>query len=406
MKGSNKRGALLAVLFGIGAVLCPAVQAQTVHTSPLNLTEPVRSAFAAFYNMDYASAMAQFDRIEAAHPDDPLATDYVLDVTVFQELNHLDLMDTTFYANDGFLSGKHTVAQNSAMEQRVASLAARAEDQANALLARDSKDTAALFARGWAKSLQATYEAMAERAFVAALKLALSAKNDEEQVLSIDPDYVDADLIAGVYQYVMGSLPFTFRIFVGMAGLSGSKQKGMALLEQAAQHGVITSVEARTCMMLFLRREAKYGAAEAVAASMANEYPHDYLFQLELANLEKDSGDAHQAIAQYQRVLGEARQFGYFHSAHLELAYFGLGDTLRGQKDYTDAAQAYADAAQAPTVSPELKQRCLVAAGKTYDLMHDHSRAVAFYQQAVADGPGTTQGEAASHLIRRPFEGS
>ncbi len=400
-------GKLQGLALAIFALCGGAAYAQvTVDTAALNKTDAVREAFAAFYVMDYDTALERFSRIAAEHPDDPLATDFLLDGTIFKELNRLDLLDTTFYANDGFLTGKHTVAEDPAVRDRIRSLAAKAGDQANALLAKNSKDVDALYARAWSRSLLATYTALVERGFTSALKLAIGAKNDDEAILKIDPNYVDANLVVGTYQYVVGALPLSFRLLIGIAGISGSKEKGMEMLRTSAAHGVRTSIEARTCMMLFLRREAKYSEAETIANSLANQYPHDYLFQLELANLEKDSGKGQQAIDRYERVLAQARQPGYFHNAHLELGYFGLGDTLRGQKQYEPAAAAYRSAAYLPATSPELKQRCLVAAGKSFDLMHDHTRASDNYQQALnAGGPDTVQGQEARKLLRKPFAG-
>lgn len=355
--------------------------------------------------MDYDGAQKAFERIAAQHPHDPLATDFLLDVTVVRELNRLDLLDTTFYANDGFLTGKHTVVENRAVHDRVRELSDDAIEQADMVLLKNPKDVDALYARAWARSLLVTYMALVERSFGPSLKLALGAKSDDEEVLKLDPNYVDADMIVGTYQYVIGALPRTFRLLISVAGVSGSKEKGMAMLRTAAEYGVRTSVEARTCVMLFLRRESKYGEAESIARDLAGQYPHDYLFQLEVANLEKDSGEGQKAISQYERVLGEAKVPGYFPNAHLELAYFGLGDTLRGQKQYEQAAAAYRDAAALPETSPELKQRCLVAAGKSFDLMHDHNRASENYQEAVNQGGDTVQGEEARKLIRRPFAG-
>ena len=48
----------------------------------------------------------------------PLAVDYVLDTVIFRELYRLDLLDTTFYAHDGFLNGKHAVAADHAVAER------------------------------------------------------------------------------------------------------------------------------------------------------------------------------------------------------------------------------------------------------------------------------------------------
>src|SRR6202012_3862116 len=102
-----------------------------------------------------------------------------------------------------------------------------------------------------------------ERGYVGALHVALQARSDNEKVLKLDPKYIDAKLIVGVHQYVTGSLPFGLKILAGVAGISGSKSKGIQDLRDAGERGVITSVEARTALGLFLRREAKYDEAVA-----------------------------------------------------------------------------------------------------------------------------------------------
>jgi hypothetical protein len=382
----------VAALFLVAAV---GVSAQTVDTNPLNRAPETRAAFDRFYVMDYDGALQRFEAIQAAHPQDPIATDYVLDVTLFKELFRLDLLDTTFYANDGFLTGKHTVAEDPKVRDQIKALADKAYDQANVELKTNPNDVNALFARGWARSLEATYLAMVERSFGGGLKLALGAKNDHERVLEFDPNYVDAKMVVGIYQYVVGVLPFAFKLLIGFAGIHGSKTTGMTLLQDAAARGVITSVESRTAMMLFLRREAKYPQAFDIAHGLAMQYPHDFLFCLEEANLLKDGGDGPKAIAQYRVVVENTKRPGYFPASHLELAYFGLADTLRGQKRYSDAADTYREAAYLPTTSAELKLRCLLAAGEVYDLMNDREKARQQYQAVIDAGSDSVQADQA-----------
>ena len=81
--------------------------ASEVHTNPLNRDPLVREAYAHFYNLDYPGAVKRFEHIHEAHPGDPQATALLLNALIFQELYRLDLLDTTFYANDGFLTGRH-----------------------------------------------------------------------------------------------------------------------------------------------------------------------------------------------------------------------------------------------------------------------------------------------------------
>jgi tetratricopeptide (TPR) repeat protein len=263
----------------------------------------------------------------------------------------------------------------------------------------------ALFARGWAKSLEATYLAMVERSFSPALHLALQARSDHARLLQIDPNYIDAKLVVGTYEYVVGALAFPFKILIGFAGIHGSKATGMEMLRDAGARGVITSVEARTCMMLFLRRDAKYQEAEQIAESLVKEYPRDFLFRLEVANLEKDAGQGLKAIATYREVVESSKKPGYFAAAHLELVYFGLADSLRGQKLYIDAVEAYREAAYQPTTSPELKRRSLLAAGQVYDLIRDHDKAKQQYQEVIDAGSDTVQADQARKFMKSAYTG-
>ena len=165
-------------------------------------------------------------------------------------------------------------------------------------------------------------------AFGAALRLASQAHNDHARVLQLSPDYVDAKLVVGDYEYVIGALALPFKIFMGFAGIHGSKATGMEMLRDAGARGVITSVEARTTIALFLRREHKYQQAIQVVTSLKNQYPHDFLFCLEEANLRKDSGGANDAAAAYRALIAQAAKPGYFPSAHVDLAWYGLGQSL------------------------------------------------------------------------------
>ena len=340
----------------------------SAHTNPLNFDPVVKEAFSRFYLLDFPGAIERLEQFHHAHPGDPHATTLLLDAMVFQELYRLDLLDTTFYANDGFLTGRHAVQEDPQMRDRIFAIADEAIHEADWRVSKNSNDVDALFARGWARSLKCTYIAMVERGFGAGFRLAGKAKDDEVKVLQIDPDYADAKLVTGVYEYVVGALPLPFKFLIGFAGITGSKSKGMEMLHDAANRAVMTSVDARTVIALFLRREAKYKDAIVVVRSLKDQYPHDYLFCLEEANLRKDAGEGMKAVDAYREILSDAAKPGYFASARLQLAYFGMGDALRGQRLFADAAHAYEEAASAPNVGPELKIRSLLAAGQCRDL--------------------------------------
>jgi tetratricopeptide (TPR) repeat protein len=245
---------------------------------------------------------------------------------------------------------------------------------------------------------------LVQRSFIPALRLALQARDDNDRVLDLDPDFVDAELVVGVHQYVVGSLPFAIKMLAGLAGIHGNKQKGLELLRDDGKYGVTTSVEARTALALFLRREAKYGEAAEWNDSLKREYPHNFLFWLEAANLQKDAGHAQQAIALYRALLDQSRHAGYFTNQHLELAWFGLADTLRGQRDAAASAEAFEHVLAQPTVSPDLKRRAQLGAGMEYDVLGQREQAEAAYRDVLALGE-SDQASDARRYLKAPYKG-
>jgi len=379
--------------------------ASEVHTNPLNRDPLVREAFDRFYDLDYPGAIERFERFHAAHPGDPQGTVLLLDAVLFQELYRQDLLDTTFYANDGFLTGRHATQEDPKTRDRIQALADESIHEADWRLSRNPSDVDALYARGWARALKCTYLAMVQRGYASGLRLAIEAKDDHERVLQLDPDYVDAKLVVGVYEYVVGALPGPFKLLIGFAGITGSKTRGLALLNDAGNRGAVTSVEARTTIALFLRREARYQEAIDVVRGLKKEYPRDYLFSLEEANLRKDAGQGMGAVAAYREILAANAKPGYFYSARMELTYFGLGDALRGQRHYSEAAQSYEQAAWTRNVGPELKIRSLVAAGECRDLNGERQQAVKDYQAAIDIGPDTSRADSARKYLRNAYSG-
>ncbi len=398
----------------IAVVLCavakPALAVATApngtNTDPLNLTPEVQEAYQHFYDLDFENAESRFEKIAAEHPTDPMAADYVLNNAVFGELYRLDLLDTTLYVQDGFLSGKHPVVEDMQVRAKVEALYNHAIQLSNAKLGANPGDADALFARGFATSLETVYVGMVEKKYVPALKMALSARKDDDQVLKQDPKYIDCYLIVGVHDYVLGSLSFPFKILAGIVGQHGSKSRGMKELRRVGQYGIINSVSASTALAIFLRREGQYAQAIEVVDGLHQEYPHNFLFSLEQANLLKDSGKGMPAIAAYQALLAEAsKPGGYYPNPHVEMAFYGLGEAARGQRQIAAAARAYESAATEPTASPLMQRRAHLKAGEMLDLLGQPAEAKKQYDAVLALGAQYSQADEATKFEQSRYKG-
>jgi hypothetical protein len=402
--------ALTSIVFTSVAIAQPAAAPPlppdaAQHTDPINMGQDVREAHTLFYNLDYDRALTAFEAVQRAHPQSPMALDYVLMVLIFRELYHQDLLDTTYYAHDSFLSSKRTVAIPDATRTRIESLTDTAIALCDQQLHANPGDKNALFARGYARGMHAAFITLADHSFVGAARQGLAARNDSEDVLKLDPNYQDAKMAVGIQQFAVASLPRFVRIVVGIAGVGGNKEKGLQLLREVAANGIVTRVESRTALSLFLRHDGRYPEAIVVEHSLAQEYPRDYLFRLEEANLTKDQGNGPGAIAIYRAVLADAHKPGYFIDPRLQMAWFGLADTERGQNDIRGAANHYLEASQQPNCSDWLRKRAQLNAGEMLDLLRDRNGAIRQYQLASAGGGDQSQADAARKYLKSPYDG-
>jgi tetratricopeptide (TPR) repeat protein len=405
LKGSLCLG-LLAL--GIGLVAGRSARAQTpaeLHTDPLNLSPEVQRGYQHFYNLDYDGALKIFNQVAAERPQDPMAWDYVLTVTIFRELYHQDLLDTTYYAHNNFLTTKRQVDVAPATRNEIEGLTNKVIALCNGEISTDSNNKNAYFARGYARGMHAVFITLADHSFAAAARQGYQSRNDSEQVLKIDPGYADADMAIGIQQFAVASLPRWVRLVVGFMGVGGNKQKGLAMLRESATRGVATNVESRTVLSLFLRHDGRYPEALQVERGLAEEFPHNFVFQLEVANLLKDEGQGLQAIAAYKLVLEEARRPGYFIDPRLQMAWFGMADTERGYNLVKDAAADYQKAAMQPGCSDWLRKRALLDAGEMLDLLHQRAESARMYQMVLGPGNDRSQDDAARRYRNAPFAG-
>jgi tetratricopeptide (TPR) repeat protein len=396
----------LGLLFAAPAIAAPSHQVEiALHTDPLNLDPVVRDGYAHFYILDYDGAISRFESVLKAHPQDPMAYGYVQMATVFKELYHQDLLDTTYYAHDSFLTSKRNVPVSDATRERIESLTNTGIKLCDDRIKADPNDKDAYFARGYLHGIHAAFITLVDHSYVSAARQGYASRNDSEEVLKIDPDYADAKMAIGIQQFAVASLPRWVRILVGVVGVGGNKEKGLSMLRQAAAHGVVTAVESRTVLSLFLRHDARYPEALVVQHGLAVEYPHDYLFRLEEANLTKDEGNGPGAIALYKQVLADAAKPGYFVDPRVQMAWFGLADTQRGQNQIADAAENYVKAAEQPKCSDWLRKRAQLNAGEMYDLLHQRDRAQQLYQMASSGGGDQSQADMARRLMKTPYAG-
>src|SRR5271157_2348204 len=387
---------MLLVLAQVCLASDPAVSIAFRPSDPLN-----QAAFEHYYSLDYDAAVQDFERIMARHPNDPFAVNHLLSAIQVRELYRMGAMNSGEYSNDNFIGQAHRPA-DPAQKERIKQLVQQAEYLENAELARNPNNADMLYARGVTRGQFALYTALIERAWFSALRNAVGARHDHERVLELAPQDTDAKLIVGAHNYVMGNLPLAVKIAVALVGLSGDKDKGLQYLSDAYHGNGETSVDAGVVLMVFLRREHRYGEALQIDSAIAPRFPRNSLLPLEEANLLRASGKSGDAEEQYRRVWQNGRE-GKYGSLHYEIAALGLGDLLRGEKKYQAAAAAYELVSEVTSADPELLQKANLGAGEMYDQLQKRDLAVKKYEAVVATNSGNAEADKARKRIKDAY---
>jgi tetratricopeptide (TPR) repeat protein len=386
-------------LFDLRAV---AADATPVPTRAEN-DAATRKGFDHFYNLEYDKAIREFEAAQQAHPNDPFAINHTLAAVIFKELFRTGALDTEAYAGDTFLN-KKAAPLDPKVHDRVKQLIDQALALSQARLDKNPNDIDALYARGVTRGLRATYTGIAEKAWFSALRSAVGARHDHERVLELDPKYVDAKVVVGTDLYIVGSLNWPTKIAASIAGISGNKQKGLDYLRQASieAHSEVAA-DAQIVYALFLRREQKYNEALQVVATMQVEFPRNALIAAEYAHLLNAAGHGQEAIAAYRKVVTNCRSNAYS-SCRIEVPAYGLGEALRGQRQYLEAAQAYELAADNSMSDAELRQKATLAAGQMYDVLQKRDTALEKYRAVVAENSASGSADLARHYMKQAYK--
>lgn len=361
-----------------------------------------KRAFDHFYNMEYDRSIREFEQLQKEYPENPIANNYLAEAVVFGEMYRIGALDTETYANDSFLDLKAKRPLNPETTRRINDLLERSEKLCDTRLDKNPDDIDALYARGVERGLRSTFMGMGQKAWMSAIRSALAARRDHERVLQLDPKFTDAKMTIGVHNYIIGSLNWFYRTMVAVAGVTGNKQKGLNYLREVADSNGAASMDARIALAMFLRREQKYPEALKVVKSMMDQYPKSYLVAIEYANLENAAGHADDAIASYRKIL-ENCKLGKYPVGNPQAAAFGLGITLRGQRRFDEAAQAFAMVGTFPEPETRMVLRSNLAAGEMYDTLKERDRAVEKYKEVLAADASSPEAELAKRHIKKPY---
>lgn len=353
----------------------------------------------ALYNMDYATARACFERLRAEFPQHPAPLFYLATTEWIQLLNAKRRLQTGLYAGQSFFAEGED-KPDPRVDAEFRRLVAASLELAKAAEARNPGDIAALYYQGSAHGLLASYEATVTRSFLPALRNGLKSMDLSRRIVAMDPNFHDAYLTIGAYDYIVGSLPFFVKILAAIGGFRGSRERGLAELQQVVDQGRYANDEARILLITFFAREKRWADCLRIVENLARRFPRNYLFRLEQANLLEKLGRAEQSRELFEALLGDPAM-----QKAGDLVHFQYAEALAGRKKFAEAAGEYRAAATAPAAVAELVTQARLRTGQMLDRLGRRSEAVAEYQEVLRRPNVFDSHELAKKYLKKPFKG-
>jgi tetratricopeptide (TPR) repeat protein len=261
-----------------------------------------------FYNLEYDQAVADYIKLLQQNPGDLIAYNDLAGAKLYKLLLRQGLLDSNAFGRDNrFLRNRHPQGDPSAKRQVIDTLE-RGRSAAEAQRTRAPSDKQALYALCANYGLRATVEFTLEKAWFAALRSGSKARGYCDQVRKLDPNFIDAYLVLGVYEYATGSLPMAVKMFGALGGIHGSKKNGIEYVSRVAQQGKYERNAARVLLAVLYRREKRPLDAARVLEGLMAEYPRNYLFGIEIASDYADAKQPDRALSVLKNLLAKAEQ--------------------------------------------------------------------------------------------------
>ena len=373
---------------------------------PSDIMKLRREGHEALYNLDHATAVEKFEEIRKRLPHHPAGDIYLATVIWLKHLSKTRRLQTGLYGSgSSFYAGASASkegAEGDAIDMGVdrafRERMAQAKTKALALVAKNKNDADALYFLGSYYGVMAGYEASTARKFFSAMRNGSRCVDAHEKVLKLKPDYYDAYLSIGVYDYIVGNLPFSYKFMATMAGVRGNKKRGITRLQTIIEKNAATADDARVLLVAIFRNEKRYEDALSLLEQLNSKYPNGYLLKLETASTLVTLNRSNDAYAVFESLLKDPSA-----ASALDLINYQYAEALARNKVYKRAAAAFIAVNQVQGGDANLATISRLRAAQMYDLAGERQEAIAQYNAVLARPNVYDTKQQAEKGLNKPF---
>jgi len=364
----------------------------------------VEAGFDHFYNLEFDQALDDFESAVEQNPEDPELHNHVAQTVLFRELFLSGALESELVTGSNPFVRRRIEPTPGAEEQFLSAID-RAMTLAEARLKTNADDVGAHYALGVSYGLRSNYRFLVRKAWLDALRDATEARKQHDRVLELDPGNVDAEMIRGAHEYVIGSLPWYYRMLGFVVGFRGDKPGGVETLERVAREGEKNRNDTKILLCAIYRRENRPGDAVPLLNDLIADYPRNYILRLELVQMYSDLGEKEQGLQVAEEML-RLHQEGAPGYAELpvERILFARGTLLFWYRDLEQALDDFRSVTSNPK-DLDLNTEALawLRLGQTNDLLGRREDAIEAYRRLIEVAPESDRAPEAKRYLRRPY---
>lgn len=361
--------------------------------------------FQHFYSLEYDQAVAEFEKEIAARPADPEPYNYLAQALLYRELLRAGALESELVTGANPFLRREKVEPKLEDLKRFDDAVAQAMSRAQARLKSNPDELRGHYALGVAYGLRGNCGFLIRKTYTDALRDATQSRKECGRVLELDPRQIDAMMVKGAHEYIVGSLPGYLRLLGFLTGFGGDKESGIRTLKLVAEKGVNNRIDAAILLGVVYRRERRPLDAIPLLLELVRLFPRNYLYRLEQVQFYSDAGDKTKALAVLDEVerLKTAASPGYDKVSWEKLAY-SRGNLLFWYREF-DAAIPQLKLATAKAEDLDLHTAVVawLRLGQCYDMKGQRNLARAAYDSAVRTAPRSEPAKEARRYQSSPY---
>jgi len=358
-----------------------------------------------FYNLEYEQAIADFEKALEQSPDSPDLHNHLAECIVFREMYRDGALESELVSGNNSFLRRPKLNPAPETEKRFLAEIGKAMAISEARLAKNPNDTAAMYALGISYGIRSNYYWVVKKAWHDSLKDATAARRLHNRISELEPNNVDARLVQGLDDYIVGSLPWEFRMLGFLVGIHGDREKGIATVQEVARNGRLNRIDAEIFLGALYRRENQPRQAIPLVGDLIQRFPRNFLLRLELSQMYSMAGDKTHALEAAEDVFQlKTRHAPGYDRVPWEKIYFQEGTI---EFWYNDLDRALENMRKVAAASADVDLNTGVAAylrmGQIYDMTHRRTEALEAYRKAIAYAPQADAAQECRKYLSTPY---